>query len=138
MRAIWATRGRTWGFRFLLDGDYLDPLPPYERVFSGVEDEPRLCVRVGAQVALRFPVPLDRRDAAGRVIPHDFVILEPQADEEPLAEKINSVDDGLQKVWPLVRDVFARVWDKPTPPDAATIRTAIQRNSGQPPKTSGA
>jgi len=137
VRAIWATRGRTWGFRFLLDGDYPDPLPAYDRVFSGVEDEPRLCVRVGAQVALRFPDPLDRRDAAGRVIPHDFVILEPLADEEPLADKINSVNDGLQKVWPLVSDVFARVWDTPRPPDAATIRTAIQRNSGQPPKTTG-
>ena len=137
MRAIWATRGRTWGFRFLLDGDYPDPLPAYDRVFSDLEDEPRLCVRVGAQVALRFPDPLDRRDAAGRVIPHDFVILEPLADEEPLADKINSVDDGLQKVWPLVSDVFARVWDTPGPPDAATIRTAIQRNSGQPPMTPG-
>ena len=109
MRAIWATRGRTWGFRFLLDGDYPDPLPAYDRVFFGVEDEPRLCIRVGIQVALRFPDPLDRRDAASRVIPHDFVILEPRADEEPLADKINSVDDGLQKVWPLVSDVFARV-----------------------------
>jgi len=138
VRAIWATRGRTWGFRFLLDGDYPDPLPAYDRVFSGVEDEPRLCVRVGAQVALRFPDPEDRRDAAGRIIPHEFVILEPLADEEPLADKINSVDDGLQKVWPLVSDVFARFWDTPRPPDAATIRTAIQRNSGQPPKTTGA
>ena len=138
MKVIWATRGRTWGFRFLLDGDCSDPLRAYERAFSSVEDEPRLRVRVGAQVALRFPDPLDRRDAAGRVIPHDFVLLEPLADEEPLADKINSVDDGLKKVWPLVRDVFARVWDTPRPPDAATIRTAIQRNSGQPPKTTGA
>ena len=137
MRIIWATRGRTWGFRFLLDGEYADPLLAYERVFSGVEDEPNLCVRVGAQVALRFSDPEDRRDASGRVIPHDFVILEPLGDEEPLADKVNSVDDGLQKIWPLVRDVFARVWDTPMPPDAATIRTAIQRNSHQPPETMG-
>lgn len=135
MRVIWATRGRTWGFRFLLDGEYPDPLLAYERVFSGFEDEPRLCVRVGAQVALRFPDPEGRRDAAGRVIPHDFVILESLGDGEPLAAKVNSVDDGLHKVWPLVRDVFARVWDRPRPPDAATIRRAIQRSSGQPPLT---
>ena len=137
MRAIWATRGRSWGFRFLLDGDYPDPLPAYERVFSVIEDEPRLCVRVGAQLALRFPDPLDRRDSAGRVIPHDFVILEPLDNEAPLAGKINSVDDGLQKIWPLVSEVFAGVWNKPRPPDAATIRTAIQRTSGRPPMTPG-
>lgn len=130
MRVIWATRGRTWGFRFLLDGDYLDPLPAYDRVFSGVEGQPRVCVRVGGEVALRFPDPMGRRDAAGRVIPHDFVIREPLADEEPLVDRINSVDDGIQKVWPLVSDVFAEVWDAPGPPDAATILAAMQRESG--------
>lgn len=129
MRAIWATRGRTWGFRFLLDGEYPDPLPAYDRIFSVVGDEPRLCVRVGAQVALRFPDPLNRRDAAGRVIPHDFVVL------EPLANEVNSVDDGLQKVWPLVSDIFTRVWDTAGPPDAATIRKIMQTNSGQPKNT---
>ena len=137
MRAIWATRGHTWGFRFLLNGGYADPLPAYERVFYGYEDEPSLCRRVGGEVALRFPDPLDRRDAAGRVIPHDFVILDPQADEELLAEEINSIDDGLQKVWPKVSEVFALVWDRPTPPDSATIRAAIERNSGNPPSTAG-
>jgi len=135
VRAIWATRGRSWGFRFLLDGEYPDPLPPYERVFSGVEDEPRLCVRVGDQVALRFPDPLGRRDAAGRVIPHDFVIFKPLDDEEPLADKIHSVEEGLEKVWPLVRDVFAQVWDTTRPPDPAIIRAAVRRNSGQAPNT---
>jgi hypothetical protein len=52
-----------------------------------------------------------------------------------LVDKINSVDDGLQNVWPLVRDVFAQVWDTPRPPDAATIRAAVRRNSGQAPTT---
>lgn len=137
MRIIWATRGRTWGFRFLLDAAYPDPLPAYERAFSGLEEEPSLCVRVGTQVALRFPDPEARRDAAGRVIPHDFVIPEPLGDEEPWSDKVNSVDAGLDLVWPLVRDVFARFWDAPKPPDAATIRTAIQRSSGQPPADSG-
>lgn len=129
MRAIWATRGRTWGFRFLLDGDYADPLPVYDRVFAGVEGERTLYVKVGGRVGLRFADPLGRRDAAGRVIPHDFVILESPDDEEPLVDKIDSVDDGLLKVWPVVREVYARIWDIPRPPDAAAIRMAIQRNS---------
>ena len=30
-RLIWATRGRSWGFRFLLKGGLSDPLMAYER-----------------------------------------------------------------------------------------------------------
>lgn len=110
MRLIWATRGRTWGFRFLLRGDFLDPLLEYERVFSGVGDGPEVCRNVGNKVALRFPDPSDRRDRAGRVIPQEFVVF------PPLADKINSVEDGLRMVWPEVAEEFARVWDQPNPP----------------------
>ncbi|MGI5951873.1 MAG: hypothetical protein ACOX61_08525, partial [Brooklawnia sp.] len=106
---IWATRGRSWGFRFLLDGGYPDPLPPYERAFLGLQDETATCRRVGEQVALRFADPLGRQDAAGRVIPHDFVV------PAPLADQIRSVEDGLQKLWPLVAEVYARRWDAAAP-----------------------
>ena len=34
MSLIWATRGRTWGFRFLRDGGFPDPLPVYDLAFS--------------------------------------------------------------------------------------------------------
>lgn len=47
---------------------------------------------------------------AGRVIPHEFVVF------GPLADGIDSVEDGLRLVWPLVADAFARVWDLPKPP----------------------
>jgi hypothetical protein len=57
-------------------------------------------------VALRFPDPEGRKDAAGRVIPHEFVVF------PPLADEINSVEDGLKKVWPLDSGRFAQVWDK--------------------------
>lgn len=117
---IWATRGRTWGFRFLLDGGLSDPLPEYERVFADLRDDPRACSRVGGKVALRFPDPLGRRDAAGRVIPHDFVV------SGDVASKIQSVDDGLQQVWPLVEVAFARVWDAEGPPTGAELRLASQ------------
>ena len=33
-RFIWATRGRTWGFRFLRRGGLEDPLGVYEATFS--------------------------------------------------------------------------------------------------------
>jgi hypothetical protein len=103
-----ATRGRTWGFRFLLHSEFKDPLPVYDKVFSGIEDGPEAWHRVQDKVALRFPDPLKRKDAAGGVIPHEFVVF------RPLADGIESVEDGRHLVWPLV----AEVWDLPRPPSA--------------------
>lgn len=110
MNLIWATRGRTWGFRFLLDGGVDDPLPVYDEAFFGLEGQPRACRHVADKLALRFPDPEGRQDAAGRVIPHDFIVT------GPLAEAVNTVDDGLEQIWPLVADRFARVWDQPKVP----------------------
>jgi len=80
-RLIWATRGRSWGFRFLLNGGLSDPLLVYERSFADLEDEPTTCHRSARKVALRFPDPLGRRDASGRIIPHEFVVIGDLADE---------------------------------------------------------
>jgi len=115
MKLIWATRGRTWGFRFLLKGGFKDPLLVYDDVFSGVGHEAEVCCRVGDKVALRFPDPEGRQDVAGRVIPHEFVVF------GPLADEIDSVEDGLRLVWetPLIKDEFARVWKLPKPPSAS-------------------
>ncbi len=109
MSFLWATRGRTWGFRFLRYGGLEDPLLAYDRVFSGVEDEPEACLRVGETVALRFPDPMGRKDIAGRVIPHEFVVF------GPLADDIDSVEEGRRQVWPWVEDEFAQVWDLSEP-----------------------
>jgi hypothetical protein len=117
---IWATRGRFWGFRFLLKGGLSDPLPAYERSFAGDSDKPATWCRVAGTVALRFPDPLGRRDASGRVIPHEFLVFGAQADE------IESVEDGLQHIWPLVAEAYARVWDAERPPSAADLRLAAQ------------
>lgn len=116
---IWATRGRSWGFRFLLDGGYPDPLSTYECAFAGIEDYGEATRRADGRVALRFPDPLNREDAAGRVIPHDFVVL------GPLTDDINSVDDGIQRVWPLVADVYAQVWMNEKAPSPEEIRSAF-------------
>ena len=109
---IWATRGRTWGFRFLRKGGLSDPLGVYEAIFSDVGDRPEAWRRVGDKVALRFPDPKGRRDAAGRVIPHDFVLLGRWADG------INSFEDAVQRIWHEVADEFESVWDKTEPPSA--------------------
>lgn len=119
MNLIWATRGRRWGFRFLLDGGYPDPLPLHEEAFSGVADQREVCRRIGERVALRFPDPLLRTDQAGRVIPHYFVTW------GPAVQGIASVEDGLQEIWPLVAAIYERVWDDKLPPSAEAIRSAV-------------
>jgi hypothetical protein len=107
---IWATRGHTWGFRFLLGGGYSDPLPIYESVFAGAEGDPATCRHVAGHVALRFPDPEGRRDTAGRTIPHDIVAL------PPMAHKIHSIEDGQHLIWPSLAGAFARLWNLPEPP----------------------
>ncbi len=105
MTLIWATRGRTWGFRFLRDGDFADPLPEYDAAFAGIGAGPIAYSRVGTTVAVRFPDPFGRKDSAGRVIPHDLVVF------PPLSNQVETVDDALEKVWPLVAEEFETAWD---------------------------
>ncbi len=112
MSLVWATRGRDWGFRFLRDGGLVDPLPLYERAFAGIDEEPEAWRRDGETVAFRFSDPLERRDAAGRVIPHEFVATGSSADG------INSAEDGRRLIWPLVAEQFAEIWELPKPPTA--------------------
>lgn len=107
---IWATRGRSWGFRFVRRGGLTDPLEVYEAAFSDIGDDPEACSRTGDKVALRFPDPSGRCDASGRPIPHDFVLLGPWADG------VKSLADGKQLVWPQVADEFDRIWDALEPP----------------------
>ena len=66
----------------------------YERSFADLEDEPTTWRRTAGKVALRFPDPLGRKDAAGRVIPHEFVV------SGDLADEIESVEDGLHRSGP--------------------------------------
>ncbi len=113
MILIWATRGRTWGSRFLHDGGYSDPLSIYDEAFAGAEDGQEVWRRVGESVALRFPDPEGRRDRAGRVISHEFVLLGPEADV------INSVEEGRELVWPEVEREFAEVWEAKEPPSGS-------------------
>ncbi len=107
---IWATRGRSWGFRFLLNGGQPDPLQMYERAFLGAGDGPTAWQSIAGTVAVRFPDPGGRRDSAGRLIPHDFVV------RGDLAAEIDSVDAGQRVVWPLVADAYAAIWDADGPP----------------------
>lgn len=126
MRIIWATRGLSWGFRFLLDAGLRDPLPTYDLAFEGTDGNRTLCRRVGDHVALRFPDPVGRKDQSGRVIPHDIVLL------PHLANDVDSVADGLRLVWPLLADAFAVVWDQGQPPSRASLQVLLDRGASTP------
>lgn len=107
MSFIWATRGYSWGFRFLRAGGYSDPLPPFEEAFSGTEPTEELLLRGSAVVALRFWDPLGRTDQSGRIIPHEFVLLGAGW------SAVTSLAAGVETVWPLVADEYADIWDQP-------------------------
>lgn len=125
MNLIWATRGRSWGFRFLLDGGFDDPLEPYEAAFQGLEGESSVCRRVNDVIALRFPDPMGRRDTAGRVIPHDFVVLAPDASD------VNSLEDGYRLVWSSVAHAYDLAWDAARPPTSADIQKFLQAGTSR-------
>lgn len=126
MKIIWATRGRAWGFRFLLDAELPDPLPSYDLAFDGTDGDRTVCQRVGDHVALRFSDPEGRQDEAGRIIPHDIVLL------SPLADDVHSVDDGLRIVWPLLADAFAAVWDQGESPTRESLGKLLDNASPAP------
>lgn len=107
---IWATRGRTWGFRFLRDGGFDDPLEVYQEAFADFGDRREGWQRFNDAVVLRFPDPEGRRDEAGRVIPHDVVLFGRWSDG------VNSLRDGIDRIWSEISDEFARVWDADQPP----------------------
>ena len=106
MNIIWATRGKTWGFRFLRTGDVSNPLKVYENAFAGIEGTAEAFRKRAASVAVRFPDPDGRRDRAGRVIPHEFVILDPDAAD------ISSAEQARVVVWQEVAAQYGAVWDQ--------------------------
>ncbi|PPF45490.1 hypothetical protein C5B85_07945 [Pseudoclavibacter sp. AY1F1] len=112
MKLIWATRGRAWGNRFLLDGGFADPLPEYDRAFSNAGDDAELWLASVDRAALRFPDPEGRTDRAGRPIRHEFVVFAPELRE------ISSVATGISLIWnqPAVAASFADIWNLPKPP----------------------
>ncbi|RSZ66082.1 hypothetical protein EAH68_00565 [Corynebacterium hylobatis] len=109
MKLIWATRGRDWGFRFLLKGGYEDPLPVYESVFGTLPGREGYR-KVGDKIALRFPDPELREDASGRVIPHEFVVLGERA------AGLGSFEEAFSVIWPLVAGRYEQIWNVPQPP----------------------
>lgn len=85
-------------------------------MFTGLSEATTAWCREGTRVALRFPDPQGRRDSAGRVIPHEFVLF------GDAAGTVASVDDGLRQIWPLVAFAYDRIWDADKTPRADELR----------------
>lgn len=109
MRILWATRGKSWGFRFLLDGGLSDPLPAYEEAFETAGNAEELLHETLTGVAIGLIDPLERRDRSGRLIKHDFVVF------PPYIKSLKTTDDARKFVWPIVAAEYARIWDVDRP-----------------------
>ncbi|SDS16294.1 hypothetical protein [Agrococcus carbonis] len=104
MITLWATRGRDWGFRFLIRPSHgIDPLALYERAFS---DHPRGVVisHIDSMASIRLLDPEGRLDRSGRRILHEFVV------DGPVVRRIASVDDAERELWPFVARRYESLW----------------------------
>lgn len=106
MSIIWATRGKNWGFRFLRDGGTDDVLRVYDDAFAGLGNSLTEFKSTHDTVAMRIPDPLSRRDRAGRIIPHEFIIAGSDAQD------IDSRESAEKFVWAIFADEYAQIWDK--------------------------
>jgi hypothetical protein len=120
---IWVTRGKHWGFCFLRKTTTGDPWLVYEVAFENVpidaqkhHEMKRIAIDSTREdvVALRFLDPLARSDASGRIISHDFVLF------GEFANQVNSVEQGLEKIWPLIETEYAEIFELPTVPQEYT------------------
>ena len=111
MILLWATRGRSWGFRFLpVEGTTgADPLALYERAYIGHEDESEGCWRTDDLLAVRFADPEGRADESGRVIPHELVLGAAGTTE------LATPEAAVEQVWPLLAERYEAIWDGAAP-----------------------
>lgn len=120
---LWATRGRSWDFRFLTKAADLNPLSIYEAVFSRreasspvLEDVPQffLAEAINSRgvacwvMAARFLDPdKDCRDESGRRIPHEIVLFcEKAAMPDPCTAPADWHLQVFQHLSPTYRDLY--------------------------------
>jgi hypothetical protein len=110
VKFIWATRGKTWGFRFLRTAGLPNPLVAYEEAFAGTEGAQDAFQRRAGTLAVRFPDPEHRRDRAGRIIPHEFVLIAPDN------VRFSDNEGARAALWHEVKDEYASIWSLPAGP----------------------
>lgn len=110
---LWSTRGRDWGFRMLLlpqlsCSDWLDA---HHRMFQENTVTEEYQVNQGniklssnltvPYIALSFPDPEQRKDRAGRIIPHEIALL---------GEEIQAFQDirsAVNEIWKTLSSTYA-------------------------------
>lgn len=105
MSIVWATRGNTWGFRFLRDGGHRKILETYNRAFSNVSDDQEVFHQNVDSIAARIADPLNRKDRSGRTIPHEFVLMGEDM------HGIKSIDDVKTMIWPCFSTEYQEIWN---------------------------
>lgn len=104
---VHAARGKHKGFTFPQRGGLDDPVKEYDKANpdSLVLNSYRRYGDRQEKVAAKFSDPLGRKDRAGRPIEHNVIL------PEDLASRINSFDDIVPTVWPLIDNTYAALYD---------------------------
>jgi len=89
----------------LRTGGAANALELYENAFRGMEGSSEMLQSYGVTWAVRFLDPEERRDRAGRVIPHEFVVLDGD-------QYFDDVAAARAELWPRVADHYATIWDR--------------------------
>lgn len=105
---IHASRTKNKGFKFFKDGSLDSPMSEYNKAGFANNTDPTMFKRYGdnnEKVALRFEDPLGRKDFAGRVIPHEVIL------PKTLADGVETLQQGIDKVWPSIKDSYGDLYD---------------------------
>lgn len=112
MIAFWATRGHEWGNRLLRKPAVEKPLEQFEAHLALLSDEDDSLAPIPGGYALRFTDPEGRHDRAGRPIHHEVVVL-----DEPGPPPVD-LNAAVSRVWPEIRNDYARLWGNGNSPSA--------------------
>lgn len=98
---IHVSRGKNQGFRFYNDGQSPSPLSEYDKGFADHQESSDYFKKYDGKIAATFLDPEGRTDRAGRNIPHQVII------PKSMADGINSIDDVVAKIWPIVKEDYS-------------------------------
>lgn len=97
------SRGKNKGFRFYQQGGTPDYFNLWSRHFEahGFQREGDIFEKLpNGMVAAAFADPKGRKDAAGRVIPHQVLV------PGYLTKGINTLSDVVKEIWPMLEDAY--------------------------------
>lgn len=113
-RPILASRGKNIGYHILDSGGVQNPVGLLDALgltTSGSNElAPGEMRKMAGKIAAVLPDPEGRKDHAGRPLNHSIVI------PRSMASDINSMDDVLQKVWPMLKPTYEEMYQRSLKP----------------------